>query len=791
MILNTAWLCDYLSPRPALAELLPAIIKVGLDVEKVLVLRKELAPVKIGFVRSKETLTGTSDMFVLQVQVGPSDIRQIICASEHPVEVGWGVPVALSGTELPTGLKVDEKHLHGVLSQGMVSLDGELGLVARSTGVQVFLDEATMGQRLVDVSPVDEALVHLKVTPNRPDCLGLIGIAREVAAVLGISLVLPDSPVPPPTDGCAAIPAEIEEPALSSRYTCQRLSGVQIARSPAWLHSRLLSIGSKPINNVVDITNFVLHEWGHPLHAFDATRLNDKIVVRRMRAGEELEILNGAKIKGETRSLVIADAQVPVALAGIMGGRSSAITPSTTEVVLESAHFEPANIRRTARDLDISTDASYRFERGMDPNETLEAARRRAASLIVNLSQARAVSAVSDAYPVPVVPPVFSLTPQRVSGYLGFPVSQEVIHSSLVSLGYQCSPDLQRIVPPTRRVDANDPVVLIEDVGRMVGYESIPAAPSAEVASRAHTTSLDDTRGVVRQFLVGHGFYEIKGYPLEAVGATLFSQFEAPVITLINPKVPEESALRQSLIPALLSAAARNATRNAQTFRYFEIDKVFVGSPDGPVERWAVGLVSGGTREEFAWSDRRVSDFYDLKGVLEELLELLRQTGVKFAPEDRSGYSAGRSARLLLNGQPIGTLGQIDEAITRDRNIQSSLFAAELLLEPLVEVSVERPVFRPVPRYQAAFRDLSVVVGKSVLYADIEDLIHRSAGPDLESVTCVDVFEGGSIPRDLRSLTVSMVFRSAQGTLVAEQVNDTMQRVAEILKDTYQAQLRA
>jgi phenylalanyl-tRNA synthetase beta chain len=644
---------------------------------------------------------------------------------------------------------------------------------------------------VTEASEVDDALVHLKVTPNRPDWLSVIGIAREVAAVLGLQLVLPGAELPAPCTECEAFPAEIEDPALCSRYTCVRLSGLEVSRSPAWLHSRLLSIGAKPINNIVDITNFVLHEWGYPLHAFDRERLRDRIVVRQMRPGETVQVLTGRTVEAGARTLAIADAQRPVALAGIMGGRDSAISATTTDVVLEAAHFEPTNIRHTARKLELSTDASYRFERGMDPNETLDRARNRAASLMASLGRAKAISSLSDAHPGIVKRRVFSLSTARVSSYLGVSVTREKIYDALVKLEYHCSEDLERIEAPTRRVDANDPVVLIEDVGRVIGFDEIPTDPSPELPSRAEGTTLDDLRATIRHFLVGHGYLEIRGYPLQpATAAAAFSQFDEPPIPLVNPKVPEESHLRQSLVPSLLSAAEENARRNAQTFRYFEIDKVFFNGPEGPRERWLVGLLAGGLREEHAWSDRRALNFYDLKGAIEELLEILRHSGARFKIADHPAYAKGHFARIFLDEVSIGAIGQLPDETSRSRNIQAALFAGELFLEPLVDVTVPRPTYKPVPRYQASFRDLSIVVNKAVQYSDIVDRIRHAAGPSLESISCIDVFEGKSIPPGHRSITISLVFRSEKGTLKATDINEIVERVTVDLGRAYEAKLR-
>src|SRR5579862_2895716 len=683
MIVNTRWLLDYLSPQVPLADLLTALPRVGLDVEATHLLAHELAPVRIGFIRSKQPLEGTADKFVCEVEVAPGDVRSIVAASAHPLEVGWGVPVALSGTDLPTGDSIHEENFHGVLSQGMICLDGEMGMIATGSGLQVFRDESLLGKSLPEVMPIDEALVHMKVYPNRPDCLGLVGIARELAALLDLKLVLPDAPQPASFSD-AVMPVKIQDRTACTRYTCQVVLGVRVAKSKAWLASRLLATGSRPISNVVDITNFVMKEWGQPLHAFDLQNVRERVVVRRFKKGESLRLLDGRTVDGaEELPLAIADAKSPMALAGIMGGEFSGIGDETTSVLLEAAHFEPTNIRMTSRRSGVSSDSSYRFERGLDPNETLEAARNRATALLFSDAGAQAAGPVTDVYPKRSKRAVFSLPAERVSSYLGIPVTREQVQTSLTKLGYEVSENLKRIQVPTRRVDATDPVVLIEDVARVIGYEAITALPSAETPTAGASTKLDAARYTVRKIMGGQGFLELRGVPLEPLeGEAQFSQIEGDSITLQNPLNSDLARLRRSLVPFLVKTAALNARRRVTTFRYFEIDKIFVRQAAEPVEQWSLGILLGGAANDADWSTRRETDYFDLKGVVESVLEV---AGVPRAPFETmttpvDGYVVGTVARVVINGESIGVVGQIAPDLLAAHRIQTAVFAAELFL---------------------------------------------------------------------------------------------------------------
>jgi phenylalanyl-tRNA synthetase beta chain len=806
MIVNTGWLLDYLSPRVPLADLLAALPRVGLDVEATHILERELAPVRVGFIREKRPLEGAPGKYVCQIEVARGDVRQIVCASAHPVEEGWGVPVALSGTELPTGISLGDEHFHGVLSQGMISLDGELGMTAAGSGLQVFRDEALLGKslpeamRITNAPGITEALVHMKVYPNRPDCLGLIGIAREIAALLGLRLVLPEAPQPEKlTD--AAVPVEIVDASLCTRYTCRVISGVRVGPSPAWMASRLLATGSRPINNVVDITNFVRKEWGQPLHAFDLERVRERIVVRRFNRGESLRLLDGRTITaggdmnfagGDHAPLAIADAHAPMALAGIMGGEMSGISEETQNVLLEAAHFEPTNIRLTSRRLGVSSDSSYRFERGLDPNETLVAARDRATALLFSAAGAKSAGPISDVYPAPVRRAVFSLSSERVSGYLGVPVTREQVRSSLCRLGYECSEDLSRIEVPTRRVDVNDPVVMIEDVARVIGYEEIKAVPSSETPSAGATTVLDAARQTARDYLTGNGFLELRGVPLEPLGGDEeFSQLAGESVTLKNPLNSDLARVRRSLVPFLLKTAALNARRRATTFRYFEIDKIFSIVGGEPREHWAVGVLLGGAAADTDWSAHRESDFFDLKGVVESLFERLRLPRASFQAAAVPGYAQGLAARINIGEHTLGVLGQIDPVLVAARKIQPALFAAELFLARMLDAARPAAMYEALPRFPGVYRDLSFVVKKDAAYAAIEQEIRASAGPYLESLECIDVFAGKGIAPDSRSIAVSMAFRAPDRTLSSEEVTAAVDAIIERLARTFGAELRS
>ncbi|HEV2765195.1 MAG TPA: phenylalanine--tRNA ligase subunit beta [Pyrinomonadaceae bacterium] len=793
MLVNSAWLLEYLEPACTEDELLRAFVRMGLEVEAHRPLRRELEGVTVGFIREKSPLPGADGLYLCRAEVAGGETLQVVCASEHPVEVGWGVPVARGGTKLPTGIQVKNERYHGVQSEGMICLDSELGMLARGTGLQVFRDESAKGRRLVELLEIPDSILDLKATSNRPDWLGLVGIAREVAAVLGLSLKLPDAPVEESgTDAASLVRVRIEEPELCRRYACRLIRGVKISKSPAWLSSRLRSSGNNPINNVVDVTNFVMREWGQPLHAFDFhTLAGRQIVVRRMSPQESMELIDGTLVKGETRPLVIADAERPVALAGIMGGRGTQINDETVDVLLEAAHFDPVQIKKSLKELGVgSTDASYRFERGMDPNETLDRALERAASLIAHVAGGTVDRGVVEEYPNRLEPRRFQLTPERVGSYLGRPVDAATIRDCLGRLGMNVSEDLS-VEVPTRRVDVNDPVVLIEDVARLTGYDQIPLAPSSGASTSGKRNPLDALRVRAAQFLAGNGFLESRNLSLVSAESVLqFSRESGDAVRLANGK-EEMSLLRKSLLPGLLETCGRNARREAENFRYFELERTFREAPGGHVERWKVGAIAGGLTLDVDWSAGKTRvNFFHLKGVAESLLESLGVSGLTFLSASRPGFAEGQTAEVKVGDETLGVIGAIEKQLLASQKIKEPLYAFELDLQAALDAAAGVASFRDIPRTPAVVRDLAVVLDTAVPYTEIERRVREVGGALLEQVRCTDVYEGKPIERGSRSVSVRLRFRDPQRTLSAEEVAQAVETIVATLARDYGAKLR-
>ncbi|GAC1466268.1 MAG: phenylalanine--tRNA ligase subunit beta [Isosphaeraceae bacterium] len=812
MIINTSWLLEYLQPECSHEELLDALPRVGLEIERQVPLSRGLDGIRIGFVRSKANLSGAPGRFVCQIEVERDRIIPVVCASEHDVHVGWGVPVAVAGSVLPTGRTIKADHYHGVQSEGMICLDGEMGMIARASGLFHTTDEALLGRPLPSVTEIPESLLELNVLPNRPDFLGLIGIAREVAALLRLELRDPPTTIPDPTDLASPLVVQIEEPGLCSRYMGAVLNQVRVEQSPAWLKARLLLAGMRPINNIVDISNYVMYECGQPLHTFDFQKINGgRIVVRRIAPDESLELLTGKTItakdwKGLEPPLVIADEKAPVALAGVMGGAASQTTSRTTEVLVEAAHFDPVTVRKAARRIDLgterqATEASYRFERGTDPNAMLQGAMKRAIRLISEIAGGALRGQPIDRYPEPRKPRAFDLTAERTSSYLGFPVDSSTIRDCLTRLHMECSeePGPIEVRVPTWRVDANDPVVLIEDVARMIGYEQVPLIPQASKPSMGLRSSSDRVRQASSSRLVALGFYECRNPSLESLESSRWLGAPPDSIRLINEATREMSVLRRSLLSGLFNTVKTNLSRGAELLRFFEVDRVFGTRNDELDERgamegeWRIAAIAGGRSHRSDWrGDAKQVDFFWLKGVLEDLLEGLGERGVTYRGCDRPAFVPGASAEILSGAKrPLGVLGEVDPRTAGIERLPFPLFAFEIDLGPLALSTSSLPIHQPTPRFPAVTRDLALVVPDRVDYDELYAVIRDQVGPLLHSMDLVDRYKGAQVTQGCHSMAFRLVFRDPKRTLTTEEVSEKVVQALDVLKERFRVDLRS
>ncbi|MFQ5669493.1 MAG: phenylalanine--tRNA ligase subunit beta [Acidobacteriota bacterium] len=663
--------------------------------------------------------------------------------------------------------------------------------------------------------------LDVDVMANRADCMCHLGLAREVSARAHRPLTIPQPrPDRGETRACDLASVQIDAPDLCSRYSAMVVTGVTVGRSPDWIEDRLASIGQRPINNIVDATNFVLYEMGQPLHAFDLDRLDGaRIVVRRAGRDKSLRTLDGQERLLRPDDLVIADASRPVALAGIMGGAETEIGPSTTRILLESAYFQPQTIRRTGRALDLRTDASHRFERGTDVGATLTAAMR-AASLILEGGGGQVASGEIDTQPVPLVARRIRLSLSRLASLLGLDVKVHDVRAALAALGFAvlppASPDgavVLDVSVPTWRPDVEQEVDLIEEVARVMGYESIPSTLPAFNTGQTATNSPSLEPDKVRTFLASAGFSEAINYPMvEATSQQPFTTLldrDHTLVRLDNPMNSQMDVMRISLLPGLLQNIVQNRNRGQEDVKLFEVGKVFSdaktgpsapsapsGSPSGPplpLERLLLAAVGCGHRYPPHWQrSQEPFDFFDLKGVLEELSDRLWEPlDVKSpaSPAELPFLAADEAGWVRRDGKRLGIIGRIAPPLAAAYEIPESTYLLEVELVPEARRRDDL-LYLPIPRQPAAGRDLALVVDVGVPYQRILAVIRHAAGEWLEAVHLFDRYSGHPIPEGKVSLAVHLTFRNPTRSLTHAEIQALQDRTLEALKNEVHVTLR-
>jgi len=647
-----------------------------------------------------------------------------------------------------------------------------------------------------------DAVIDVEVPSNRPDCLSHVGIAREVSVIEKGHVRLPDAELPR-IEGRAAdfTSVEIADPDLCPRYAARLVRGVKIGPSPDWLVKRLETIGQRPINNVADVTNYVLHELGQPLHAFDFEKLGGRrIVVRRANAGEKLKTLDGVERTLTNDMLVIADAEKAVALAGIMGGEDSEISTQTTDVLIESAYFSPQSVRQTARQLGMDTEASRRFERGADPNGALRA-QQRCVELICALAGGVATEDAVDVYPQPFSERVVDLRPERIPALTSLSVETGEIVRILTGLGFERtaeSADRMKFKAPSWRVDVEQEEDLVEEVARHTGYEKI----GSELPPSSHSGEYQPgemQQRSLRRALNAFGYDEAINFsfiPQESRFDLIptLAGHEDDQPQLANPIIEEAAWMRSTLLPGLLASLRHNFNHGIRDVRLFETGRIFSTSKAGdlPHETLALGVVATGSAlEEDRAQGERELDFFDLKGALETAVDWMNLSALRFAPGSARHLRAGQTAEISSgDGKAIGTIGRLAENVAASYKFRQPVYVLELDLGALLSGPAKAIQYSPLPRYPSVTRDISLLVNRNVSLDEIFAAVNNQHVADCRSVKLVGTFEGGNIESSKRSVTLRLEYRSDDRTLRDEEVEESHSRVTAALLETFAAEQR-
>lgn len=795
MKVSLRWLEDYVRvdvPVPKLVELLDLS---GTKVEAVIEPGKGLEGIAVAEVLEIHEHPNADTLSLVDIRTAGGEQERVVCGAKN-FAVGDRVPYAQLGAKLPE-LTITERKIRGEISRGMLCSAAELGVSKDHAGILILPPDSEIGTDVVDLLGLNDTILDLELTPNRPDCMGMIGMAREVGALLGNEVRLPETASTTPGSEGGSVVVRLEDPQGCPRYVAHLIEGVQVGPSVGWMAARLLAAGVRPISNVVDATNYVLLETGHPLHAFDAAAVQDHtIVVRRARQNERLTTLDGIERTLTSDDLLIADPKRPLALAGVMGGEDSEVGDTTTSVILESAYFEPGSVARTSRRLGLRTEASARFERGMDP-EILPFAAARCAETISQIASARPSSQIVDDYPVPIERRKLTLRPDRTSKILGFDLSSraQAGHLRSVHLEVEEHDDVLVVEVPGFRPDIDREVDLIEEVARLAGLEHLPSTlpkggaggmDAAQVAERT-----------LRRALAGLGINE--AWTSTLTGIEGLDRLGLPedhparrMVTLMNPMSEQEDKLRTSLLPGLLRAVAHNVSHRVEDVALFELARIYepVEGPRLPDEPLVLAGVFCGHRRPKGWGgDLRAWDFFEVKGVLDSALASLG-VAVTLSPSEGLPFHPTRAATISLGEKGIGSIGELHPQVCDRVDVPEGAVAFELAFGPLLEAMPGKVKVAELPRFPAALLDLAVVVDETVPAAAVEEVITAEGAPELVAIRLFDVYRGEQVPEGKKSLAYSLRLQAADRTLTDADTSAVVERVMQALDERFGAELR-
>ena len=792
------WLKEYVNISDIPVHNLDAsLVMSGSNTETVIDVRGKIEKVVVGHILSIEQHPDADKLVVCQVAIGAEKPIQIVTGAKN-MQVGDYVPVALDGATLAGDLKIKSGKLRGLVSEGMFCSYQELGFEdkvvpkAFADGLLIMDKAYPLGADVFTVLHLDDQVILFEITPNRPDCLSMIGMAREVAATFDLPVMLPDTSLHNEIDATTPpVKVTVQDENLCPRYACRVVENVVVAPSPQWLQSKLIKAGMRPINNVVDITNFVLLEYGQPIHAFDLDCLaGPEIVVRHAVEGEEMETLDGITRKLNSDMLVIADAKRPVAIAGVMGGLDTEVNEHTKNLLIEVANFNKRSIRETSKVLGLRSEASSRYEKGISP-EVVDDALNRVCHLIEKLGCGKVVNRTVDVYLKQHQPEQVVVRPDRINQILGTKLTIEEIQGFFLRIECTVVPLASGlgVTPPSYRLDLLNEIDFVEEVARLYGYDKLEDTLPKDT-SFGNYTRRQRVERQVRDQLTRQGLNEICTYSF--VSPKVLDLLCLPEdatwrksVVIRNPLGEEYSMMRPTLLANLLAVISRNSKRQVEEAMLYEIGSTFRPSSwpvvDEPIEERhiAVGLMGEGM------------DFFRAKGVVQGLLGSLKIKELKFVPlEDASIFHPGRTATIYSGDQYVGILGEIHPQVLKQHDLTKRVYAAELDFEVVLSLSNDQYLFESLPKFPAATRDLAFTIDRGVSNQQVIDVILASGGALLVNVSLFDVYQGAQIEASKKSMAYALSFRAPDRTLVDDDIQGAMSKILAQLESQLGAVLR-
>ncbi|KLU75589.1 phenylalanine--tRNA ligase subunit beta [Clostridium botulinum] len=791
MLVPINWLKDYVDINISPQELGDALTLSGSKVEEVIVTGDVINKVVTGKIVKIEKHPDAEKLSICQVDINAEELIQIVTAATNMKEQDI-VPVALHGSTLADGTKIKKGKLRGVPSNGMFCSEEELGIAGDEpvVGLMIMPEETPLGKEVKEVINLAKASIDFEITSNRPDCLSIIGIARETAATLGIDYKTPNTEYTVQNNENISNSLKVEvKDELCKRYMARGVKNVKIAPSPSWMQERLLDAGVKPINNIVDITNFVMIELGQPMHAFDRKQISSNtIVVERAKNGEKFITLDGEERELNEEILNIKDGERTIALAGIMGGLNSEVKEDTTEVVFECANFDGTNIRVSSKKLNLRTEASGKFEKDLDPN-AVELAMNRACHLIQELGAGEVMEGTVDIYPNKKETHILEVDSNWINKFLGTELSREQMKDSLdrLELATEINGDMLVITVPTFRCDINIKEDVAEEIARIYGYNNIKATTPSVETLKGGKNPKQLLQDKVVDTLIASGLNQSIAYSF--VSPKVFDKILIPqesdlrkVVTIRNPLGEDYSIMRTTSIPSMMESLSRNYSRSNSEVRLFEIGKVYIPNEDEnelPEERNIISLGMYGN-----------VDYLDLKGVVENILDNLGITKVKFQRESENpSFHPGKTAALYIKKDFIGVVGEVHPDVAENYEVDEICYVAELNMDVLFKYAQTEKKYVELPKFPAVTRDIAILVDRDILVQEIEDTIKNQGGKLLESVKLFDVYQGKQIPEDKKSIAYALVYRGDR-TLTDKDVNKVHDKIIRALEHKLGAELR-
>ncbi|HET6460930.1 MAG TPA: phenylalanine--tRNA ligase subunit beta [Syntrophales bacterium] len=782
MLVSLRWLKDYVDIGIPLGELVDRLTMAGLEVEEIKDAGPAFTNVIVAKILSLKAHPETDKYYFCEVS-GGEGTYPVVCGARN-IKPGDVVPLAKVGATLPGGYTIKSSKIRGTVSEGMLCSEHELGIGDDASGIMILPDDLAIGIDLAEALDLKDMIIDIGITPNRSDCLSTVGIAREIAAITGATLKYPDTSVAESEEDIRSITSvDILDPDLCPRYSARIIKDVTIKPSPLWMRRRLEAVGLRAINNIVDVTNYVMMELGQPLHAFDFRFLEEgRIVVRRSRGGEKFTSLDDKERLLEMDTLLICDGKKPVAIGGIMGGVNSEVKEDTKTVLLESAYFIPSSIRKSVKSLGMSTDASFRFARGIDPEGVIRASNR-AAQLMAEVSGGRVCRGYIDRYPQKVVTASnIGLRIGRVNEILGTDINATEIIKALESLEMTVRPEkngVYLVSPPTYRVDITREIDLIEEIARLYGYDRVPATlpPVSVMAVRKDRQQVVVDR--IRELMRGSGYSEIITFSFVSPDSARClgireDDDRCKMVKVRNPLTEDQSVMRTTLVFSLLDTMKKNVHNGCLDLKLFEIGRVFFQQKEGklPIEKNRMGCLITGRYYDDLWSTKSSAEFYDLKGCIENVFDGLKITGLEFRSSFRDTFlHPGKSCGVYARDLFVGFMGEVHSDTLLRMDLKNRAYVAEIDMDIISNMFSGEVFYKDLPRFPSVVRDVAFVISQEMEADKILNLVTEIDKELLEKVSVFDVYSGKNIPQGKKSLGIRFVYRAPDRTLTDDEVN--------------------